>query len=81
MILVTGGAGNVGANVVRQLLDAGEKVRVITRDPRSRSSSDQVEVVPGDLTQPETLIPRSGAASRPAACRAAVLIGRHILPA
>lgn len=33
MILVTGGGGNVGANVVRQLLDAGEKVRVLTRDP------------------------------------------------
>lgn len=55
MILVTGGAGNVGANVVRQLLDAGEKVRVITRNPRSRSFPDQVEVVPGDLTRPETL--------------------------
>jgi uncharacterized protein YbjT (DUF2867 family) len=55
VILVTGGAGNVGANIVRQLLDAGEKVRVITRDPRNRSFPDQVEVVPGDLTQPETL--------------------------
>lgn len=55
MILVTGGAGNVGANVVRQLLDAGEEVRVVTRDPRGRSFPDQVEVVPGDLTRPETL--------------------------
>ena len=55
MILVTGGAGNVGANVVRQLLDAGEKVRVITRNPSDRSFPDQVEVVPGDLTRPETL--------------------------
>src|SRR5690349_14505276 len=33
MILVTGATGNVGRNVVRQLLDAGEKVRAITRDP------------------------------------------------
>ena len=55
MILVTGGAGNVGANLVRQLLDAGEKVRVITRNPSDRSFPDQVEVVPGDLTRPETL--------------------------
>jgi uncharacterized protein YbjT (DUF2867 family) len=31
-ILVTGGTGNVGADVVRQLLDAGERVRVLTRD-------------------------------------------------
>lgn len=55
MILVTGGAGNVGANVVRQLLDAGEKVRVMTRDPGGRSFPDDVEVVAGDLTRPETL--------------------------
>ncbi|MEU4222654.1 NAD(P)H-binding protein [Nonomuraea sp. NPDC026600] len=55
MILVTGGTGNVGANVVRQLLDAGEKVRVITRDPGDRSFPDGVEVVPGDLTRPDTL--------------------------
>ncbi|MEV0389835.1 NAD(P)H-binding protein [Nonomuraea sp. NPDC050643] len=55
MILVTGGAGNVGANVVQQLLDAGEKVRVITRDPGGRTFPDQVEVMPGDLTRPETL--------------------------
>ena len=55
MILVTGGAGNVGANVVRQLLEAGEKVRVITRNPSSRSFPDQDEVVPGDLTRPVTL--------------------------
>ncbi|MEV0233463.1 NAD(P)H-binding protein [Nonomuraea sp. NPDC050786] len=55
MILVTGGTGNVGANVVRQLLEAGEKVRVITRNPGDRSFPDGVEVVPGDLTRPETL--------------------------
>lgn len=55
MILVTGGTGNVGANVVGQLLDAGEKVRVITRNPGAHAFLDQVEVVSGDLTRPETL--------------------------
>ncbi|MFC4120030.1 NmrA family NAD(P)-binding protein [Nonomuraea zeae] len=55
MILVTGGTGNVGANVVRQLLDAGEKVRVLTRNPGGHSLPDGVEVVPGDLTRPGTL--------------------------
>ncbi|MEV6907245.1 NAD(P)H-binding protein [Amycolatopsis sp. NPDC051071] len=55
MILVTGGTGNVGANVVSQLLDAGEKVRVLTRHPSNCSFPDQVEVVPGDLTRPTTL--------------------------
>ncbi|SPL95992.1 unnamed protein product [[Actinomadura] parvosata subsp. kistnae] len=39
MILVTGGTGNVGADIVGQLLDAGEKVRVMTRDPGGRCGS------------------------------------------
>lgn len=55
MILVTGGTGNVGADIVSQLLDAGEKVRVMTRDPSGRSFPGGVEVVTGDLTRPETL--------------------------
>ncbi|MEU0567327.1 NAD(P)H-binding protein [Nonomuraea sp. NPDC005983] len=55
MILVTGGTGNVGANIVHQLLDAGEKVRVLTRNPADRSIPDQAEVVPGDLARPEAL--------------------------
>ncbi|MFF0308182.1 NAD(P)H-binding protein [Streptosporangium sp. NPDC004379] len=55
MILVTGATGNVGRNVVRQLLDAGEKVRAITRDPARADLPGDVEVLPGDLTRPETL--------------------------
>jgi len=54
-ILVTGGTGNVGADVVRQLLDAGERVRVLTRDPDGHTWPDGVEVVRGDLNRPETL--------------------------
>ncbi|YCK38230.1 NAD(P)H-binding protein [Actinomadura sp. ATCC 39365] len=64
MILVTGGTGNVGGNVVRQLLDAGEKVRVITRDPGKVSFPDDVEVVSGDLAQPETLAAALSGAER-----------------
>ncbi|MEO3890536.1 NAD(P)H-binding protein [Nonomuraea sp. B5E05] len=55
MILVTGASGNVGSNVVRQLLEEGEKVRVITRNPSGGAFPDQVEVATGNLTQPETL--------------------------
>jgi uncharacterized protein YbjT (DUF2867 family) len=49
MILVTGATGNVGRNVVRQLLDEGEKVRVLLHGPGALP--DEVEVVRGDLTQ------------------------------
>ncbi|GAA3310851.1 NAD(P)H-binding protein [Nonomuraea dietziae] len=55
MILVTGATGNVGSHVVRQLLDAGEKVRVMTRNPSGRAFPEQVEVATGDLTQPQSL--------------------------
>ncbi|NUW30264.1 NAD(P)H-binding protein [Nonomuraea sp. SMC257] len=52
---MTGATGNVGAEVVRMLLDGGEKVRVISRDPAAHSFPGGVEVLPGDLTRPETL--------------------------
>lgn len=55
MILVTGASGNVGRNVVRQLLEAGEAVRAMTRDPQRVHFPEGVEVVPGDLSLPETL--------------------------
>ncbi|MFF2810722.1 NAD(P)H-binding protein [Streptomyces sp. NPDC058000] len=55
MILVTGANGNVGRNLVRELINAGEKVRALTRDPATTSLPDSVEIVCGDLTRPETL--------------------------
>ncbi|MGW4791311.1 NAD(P)H-binding protein [Nonomuraea sp. NPDC004297] len=55
MILVAGASGNVGADIVNQLVAAGERVRVLTRDPARHRLPDQVEVVTGDLTRPQTL--------------------------
>lgn len=55
MYLVTGATGNVGSEVVSQLLASGQKVRVFTRDAAKVARwSDRVEVVIGDMTQPET---------------------------
>lgn len=54
-ILVTGATGNVGRNVVEQLVDAGEKVRALTRNPGSARFPAGVEVVPGDLARPQTV--------------------------
>ncbi|MFF2502679.1 NAD(P)H-binding protein [Streptomyces sp. NPDC058067] len=55
MILVTGATGNVGRNLVQELIDAGEKVRALTRDPATSALPDGVETVAGDLSRPETL--------------------------
>jgi uncharacterized protein YbjT (DUF2867 family) len=55
MILVTGATGNVGANVVRQLLDTGARVRALSRNPPAMQIPDGVEVITGDLADPSTL--------------------------
>lgn len=57
MILVTGATGFVGRNVVGQLLQAGVRVRALTRNPAAAGLPGGVEVVQGDLTRPETLAP------------------------
>ncbi|MDI1481341.1 SDR family oxidoreductase [Polyangium sp. y55x31] len=56
MILVTGATGNVGSAVLEQLVEAGQKVRALVRDPAKLGElGRKVEVVKGDLTRPETL--------------------------
>lgn len=56
-VLVTGGSGHVGNNIVRALLDAGHEVRVLTQagaDNRSLDGLD-VERVEGDLCDATSL--------------------------
>ncbi len=54
-ILVIGGTGTVGSQVVSQLLECGAPVRVLVRNPEKVQFPAQVEVARGDLTLPETL--------------------------
>ncbi|MFB6555244.1 SDR family oxidoreductase [Streptomyces sp. NPDC056405] len=56
-ILVTGATGTVGRQVVAELLARGHAVRALTRDAASAALPDGVEVVQGDLTEPDTLAP------------------------
>lgn len=55
MYLVTGATGNVGGNVVTQLLAKGKKVRVFARDPQRLGKwRADVEVAVGDFENPES---------------------------
>jgi len=54
-ILVTGATGNVGRNVVEQLVKRGADVRALVRDPSKAGLGAGVDVVQGDLLDVESL--------------------------
>ncbi|GAB2186648.1 SDR family oxidoreductase [Roseibium sp. LAB1] len=54
-ILVTGATGNVGSNVVEQLVNRGASVRALVRDPSKANFPDGVDVVKGDLLDVDSL--------------------------
>ena len=56
MILVTGGTGNVGGELVRALAAAGEEPRALVRENAAAGLPAGVEAVPGDLNRPETVL-------------------------
>lgn len=59
MILIAGGTGNIGRHVVSALVERGEQVRVLTRDPDAAQQIliDGAQIVRGDLTDPASLSP------------------------
>lgn len=56
-VLVTGGSGHLGANLVRRLLDEGQAVRVLERRDRNNEALAglDVEIVWGDLRDADTV--------------------------
>ena len=56
MILITGATGTVGRELTQQLLEAGQAMRVLTRDAGKVSALEgRAEIAVGDLDSPETL--------------------------
>lgn len=55
IFLVTGGTGTIGGQVIKMLLKAPCKVRLLTRDPAAVKGAKGVEVIAGDLNQADTL--------------------------
>jgi uncharacterized protein YbjT (DUF2867 family) len=56
VIVVFGGTGRVGRQIVEQLHQEGKAVRVVTRDPASAQAIQGVEVVAGDIHDRRTLV-------------------------
>ena len=56
-ILVIGGTGTVGSQVLSRLTATGAQVRAMARNPTTARLPPQTEVVRGDLTLPDTLDP------------------------
>lgn len=56
-VLVTGGTGFIGANIVRELLAAGAGVRVLARAGGDRRALEgvKVEIIEGDLLDPASV--------------------------
>ncbi|MFE3227971.1 NAD(P)H-binding protein [Nocardia sp. NPDC059228] len=52
---MVGATGNVGRQVVAQLVAAGVRTRALARDPETAGLPPGVEVVSGDLAEPESL--------------------------
>lgn len=57
MILVTAATGNVGQELVQQLLKKGARFRILVRHPQKVAAlAGKVEIAVGDLDKPETLV-------------------------
>jgi uncharacterized protein YbjT (DUF2867 family) len=57
MILITGGTGTSGQPIVQALLDRGERVRALSRDPEkaAKTLGDDIEIARGDFSDPASL--------------------------
>lgn len=54
-ILIIGATGNVGRQVIPELIVTDSRIRALVRNPDSANLPAEVEVVRGDLTSPDTL--------------------------
>lgn len=70
MILVTGATGNVGSELVKQLVDGGHDVRAYIRNPDKASMlPDAAEIAIGDLDDTAALNKAAEGRTSSSSCR------------
>jgi uncharacterized protein YbjT (DUF2867 family) len=57
MILVTGGTGAIGRPLVNELVSMGEQVRAITHHSTPAGLPRDIELIEGDFSRPDTIVP------------------------
>src|SRR4051794_41920495 len=57
MILVTGATGAIGRPLVNELVSMGEQVRAITHHSTPAGLPRDIELIEGDFSRPDTLVP------------------------
>lgn len=74
-IFVTGGTGQTGGNVCEQLIERGDRVRALVRDPDAAAALAEigVELVKGDISDADDV--RNAAKGAEAAIHCAALLG------
>jgi uncharacterized protein YbjT (DUF2867 family) len=80
MILIAGGTGWLGRQIVGRLTAAGEGIRVVTRDPR-RAAEQPVQVITGDICDPATAASAARGCSTVISAIHGLTGGRHNGPA
>jgi uncharacterized protein YbjT (DUF2867 family) len=57
-ILILGGTGHYGRNIVRSVLEKGQPVRVLSRNAANARKvlGDEAEIVEGDITSRESVV-------------------------
>jgi uncharacterized protein YbjT (DUF2867 family) len=57
MILITGATGNLGRSLINLLSTAGVEIRAVTRKAQVAGLPAHVEIVKGDPSRPDTIVP------------------------
>src|SRR5687768_10965492 len=64
MILLTGGTGVIGSQLLRLLSQAGIPARALSRNPQKGQKLSGITWVAGDLARPQTLTPAFAGATK-----------------